>query len=76
MQEKIIKLLEKKKEPLSRTEIANILKRTPISVSKTLRVLLKHDEIKCIEIDRIVAYEKYKPKKRMRLYYYDLSTTN
>lgn len=69
MQEKIIKILEKSKKPLSRTEIAETLKANPNTVSMRVKQLLKSKDICCIEINREQALENYHSKRRMRLYY-------
>lgn len=68
----VLELLEKEKKPLSRSQIAEILQIEAIVASKTIKHLLVHNEIKCIEIDRLQAKEMFKDKKicrRMRLYY-------
>lgn len=69
MQERIIKVLERAKEPLSRTEIADELDTRPETVSDRLRKLLKHKEICCIEINKTQALERYNQKKPMKLFY-------
>jgi hypothetical protein len=68
-QDEVIELLEKVKIPLSRAEIADKLAMDKIRVSHALQRLFKAREIKVIEIDRHQALEKYKSKRRMRLYY-------
>lgn len=68
-QGEIIELLEKENKPLSRTEIAVKLDTSPIKVSIRIAKLLKHNEIKCIEIPRDLALKMYKCRKRMRVYY-------
>lgn len=74
MQSEIIALLEKQKEPLGRTEIAIILKSTPVKVSVAIRQLLKYKEVKCLEIDHYEAMKRFGCKRRVRLYYIDNST--
>lgn len=68
-QERILNVLEKQKEPLSRTEIAVLIKDDIFKTSKSIRKLLRHNEIKCIEINRVEAFKRFKCKRRMRLYY-------
>jgi len=71
-QEDVLDLLEKEKKPLSRSQIAEILQIDVCVASKTIKHLLTHNEIKCIEIDRIKAQELFKNKticRRLRLYY-------
>lgn len=71
-QEEVLNLLEKEQKPLSRSQIAEFLEIDVCVASKTIKHLLKHNEIKCIEIDRIKAKELFKDKticRRMRLYY-------
>ncbi len=68
-QAEVMELLEKMKEPLSRTDIANILKENTITVSHALQRLISYNEVKVIEISGEQALVKYKCKKRMRLYY-------
>ena len=71
MQQRIIDFLKKQKKPVGRIDIAKKLKESPTKVSDHIRRLLKHDEIKCIEISRAHALEHYNCKRRMRLYYID-----
>ena len=62
-QEEIIKLLEKEgkikvlilNKPLSKTEIAIRTKMSDTIVSHSLNKLLKHNEVKCFELDRFEA---------------------
>ena len=68
-QQEVIELLEKNKEPLSRTEIANKLGMDKLRVSHSLQRLEKAREVKVIEINRQQAMERYNCKRRMRLYY-------
>jgi len=72
-QEEIINLLEKAKTPLSRTQIAEMLKETPIKISLLIKRIFKdpHTEVKCIEINRLQAMKFYNCKRRMRLYFID-----
>ncbi len=71
-QAEILEVLEKNKKPMSRTQIAKEIKKDPIPVSKSIRKLLKNNEVKCIELDRHQA-AKYlnmnRPFRRMRFYY-------
>lgn len=71
-QQEILILLEKVKKPLSRKEISDILNERPEKVSLIIKDLLKFKEIKCIEISRIEARERFgenAPFRRMRLYF-------
>ncbi len=68
----MIEVLEKAAVPLNRTQIAEKLNNTPVAVSKMIGNLLKHGDIKCIELDR---YQSAKllgwkiPARRSRFYY-------
>ena len=55
-------------KPMSRTEIANGLGEDPNKISVIINKLLKWNDIKAIEIDRIEAKEKYNCYRRMCLY--------
>lgn len=69
VQEEIIKVLEESKEPLSFSEIQSRL--NGANRSKILRALAsmtQYNEIRVIEIDRILAIKFYKCKKKMKLY--------
>lgn len=68
-QEEVIEYLKKERKPLSRKEIADGLKENVNKISHILNSLLKWEEIKCIEIDRLEAKEKYGCFHRMNLYY-------
>jgi hypothetical protein len=72
-QDVVLRILEKNKRPMSRLEITNELEIYDItSISKTIRKLLLHNEIKCKEISRTEAKELFgdkAPYRRMRLYY-------
>ena len=57
---------------MSNTQIAKELNDDPINTSKKIRILLKHKEIKCIELDRHKAAKilNWKvPIRRTRFYY-------
>jgi len=71
-QVEIIKCLEKHKEPISRSQIAKETNQDPVSVSHSIKRLLKSKEIKCIELNRIQSGKKLKlnrPFRRTRFYY-------
>ena len=68
-QSEIIDILEKIKRPMSRGEIAKELNQDCCLASHSIMRLVKSHSIKIIEIDRYEAMEKYKCKRRMRLYY-------
>lgn len=70
----MINILQKAKKPMSRTEITiilqeKILKQEAIKVSHLIQKMLKHNEIKCMEINRKQAIKHYGCKRRMRIYY-------
>ena len=68
----ILKVLEKTDKPMSNTQIAKEVKDKPENTSKVLRTLLKHREVKCIELDRYQAAKLLKwkvPIRRTRFYY-------
>jgi Fe2+ or Zn2+ uptake regulation protein len=69
-QGEIIDILEKEGKPISAKEIADQVGNTNSkSVFITLRILLEHHEIKCIEIDKEQARKLYNSYRRLRLYY-------
>ncbi len=68
----ILKVLEKTDKPMSNTQIAKEVRDKPENTSKVLRTLLKHKEVKCIELDRYQAAKLLKwkvPIRRTRFYY-------
>lgn len=65
----VINCLEKAGKPLGRAEIAMLTGISVNHVSHTLNRLLKHNEIKCVEIDRHKAKELFNVCRRMMLYY-------
>ncbi len=70
-QSEIIDLLEKQEKPLSVGEISKLLDDNQKKISRCIAKMLKYDEIKFVEIDRIVAMEIYHCKHRMRLWFVD-----
>lgn len=69
-------LLEKSEFPMSRDQIAKELDDEPIKISKRIRILLKHKEIKCVELDRYQSAKLLKwdiPIRRTRFYYIAVS---
>lgn len=70
VQEEIIKVLEKSKVPLSADEIALEIKTSQVHICRGLQKMLKYNEIKCIELNKDLAYKFYKCKRKMRLYYF------
>ena len=57
---------------MSNTQIAKELGDNPINTSKKIRILLKHKEIKCVELDRHQAARLLDwkvPIRRTRFYY-------
>jgi DNA-binding transcriptional regulator GbsR (MarR family) len=73
-QQEVYAILEKANKPMSLQEIAqalgyNIIARQAYKpVSLAIKVMLKYNEIKAIEIDRTQA-KKYGCKRRIRLYF-------
>lgn len=70
-QREVLNLLEKSKEPLSISEISKKINEHPNKISKHLSQMLKYSEVCFIEIDRLLAMEKYNCKRRMRLWFVD-----
>ena len=68
-QGEILDILKKEKKPLSAREIIEQLDINPKRVYVLIKILLKYEEIKCIEIPRDLAMKLYRSKRRMRLYY-------
>ncbi len=68
-QGEILEVLKKEKKPLSAAEIINQLDINPKRVYVLIKILLKYEEIKCIEIPKDLAMKLYRSKRRMRLYY-------
>ena len=71
-QEEICEVLRKFKKPLTRLQIAIELDENPNKVSKIIRILLNHNDIKSVEISRIEAKNllgKDAPYRRLKLYY-------
>jgi len=71
-QEDIYNVLKKHNKPLTRTQIAEELNEHPCKISKIIKKLLLHNEIKCIEISRLEAQtllNNQNHKRRLRLYY-------
>ena len=68
-QYEVIQVLKKNNRPMSRTEIAIILNERPVKISFQLKRLLYNKEIHFLELNRIKAWQIYKCKRRMRLYF-------
>ena len=71
-QEEVLRVLEKKKEPLSCSEICEVLEAEIVVINRALARLLKHNEIKAMEISRFEAKMRWgekAPLRRVRLYY-------
>ena len=61
---------------MSNTQIAKELDDDPINTSKKIRILLKHKEIKCVEMDRHQAAKLLNwknPIRRTRFYYLSIN---
>lgn len=77
-QKEVIEVLEKSKVPMSMNQIAKELNDLPTNVCKKIRLLLKHKEIKCIELDRHQAKKLLNwkvPIRRTRFYYLEIKLT-
>lgn len=73
-QGEIFEILKNKKIPLSASEIIDEMLKTNSDcnvkgVFVLLGKLIKHNEIKYLEIPRGLAMKRYNSKRRMRLYY-------
>ncbi len=75
-QYEILEFLEKCSEPMSVKEIAEGIDDTYHKVCKRIKTLLKHKEVKCIELSQQQGLKRYEKKgviielkRRMRLYY-------
>ena len=69
-------MLEKAEKPLNRGQIAERTGIDPVLVSHTLRVMLKFNDIQCIEVDRNKAAKllnSKSPLRRMKFYYIEKS---
>jgi predicted Zn-ribbon and HTH transcriptional regulator len=69
MQEKIMELLEKRREPMSRSEIAKVLNEKDTKVSDRLCKMVKHKELFTIEVCKEEAAAKYGSPRRLKLFY-------
>ena len=77
-QEEVLQILEKVRKHMSWNEISLELKAETTTerfkVSRALSKLIKHNEIKFMEISRFEARERFgenAPLRRLRLYYVD-----
>lgn len=71
-QDEVIECLKKHNEPISRKQISDETGLSPTSVSHTINKLLKIQEIKCVEYDRIQSGKLLgmnRPFCRTRFYY-------
>lgn len=73
----VIHVLEKSSVPMSTNQIAKALKDNCENISKVLRVLLFHKEIKCVELNRyqtakIMGWNQ--PIRRTRFYYIEIKS--
>lgn len=71
-QREVMDILNVSDKPLSRTQIAELLEISAVVVSRALKVLVKFEEVKCIELDRFKAAELLNwgiPWRRTRFYY-------
>lgn len=65
----ILELLEKKRIPLAVSEIAKELETNKVVIWQCIAKLIKHKEIKIIELDRKLARKFYNSARRMQLFY-------
>lgn len=68
-QEEIINFLKTQKEPLTSGEIAELMNRSKTIISRTIRTLLKYNDVSYLEIDRIKAMKRCGSKRRIFLYF-------
>lgn len=68
-QDSIYSLLLEKEEPITLGEIAKELGLNPKHLSKAIAKMIKYGEIMFIELDGHIMWQKYKVKRRSRLYY-------
>lgn len=71
-QREVMDILNESNKPLSRTQIAELLEISAVVVSRSLKVLIKFKEVKCIELDRFQTAELLNwgiPWRRTRFYY-------
>lgn len=64
----ILEFLKEQKEPVAGSDIAKAMNENPCKIHFLLNKLLKQKEISRVEIDRVLALQKYGCKKRMNLY--------
>lgn len=65
----IMNYLLKQEKPVGRQEISKGTGIDAQKVSKTLKIMIKHKDIKFIEVDYRKAQEVYGVHRRMRIYY-------
>jgi hypothetical protein len=70
-QRDVIELLERERRALSVGEISKLLGEVSFKISRDLNKLIQYHEVKYIEIDTKTAMEKYKCRRRMKIYYVD-----
>ncbi len=74
-QGEVFKVLEKSEVPMSRDQIAKVIDELPVNVSKIINLLLKHNDIKCVEMDRYQSAKLLNwanPIRRTRFYYVEI----
>lgn len=74
-QGEVFKVLEKSEVPMSRDQIAKKIDELPVNVSKIINLLLKHKDIKCVEMDRYQSAKLLNwinPIRRTRFYYVEI----
>jgi Mn-dependent DtxR family transcriptional regulator len=71
-QQEIIDLLQKEKEPLTRSQIADLLEQDRIKISHILKKLIEQNLVDFIEFDRIETSRRTNQKvdRRTRFYFY------
>ena len=68
-QQELIIVLEDSRHPLTLREISQLMQEDEVKICKTLKRMIKYDEVKCIELNRMLAAKFYNCKRKLRLYY-------
>lgn len=68
-QSEILMILENSNVPLSSKEIADLLKENHVKICCLLKKLIKHNEVKTIDLNKILAMKFFKSKRRLQLFY-------
>lgn len=68
-QSEVLELLKKQELPLSAREISIKLNSNYDKITKDINKMLHYKELDYVEVNGIIALEKYHCKRRLRLYY-------